>query len=202
MASPPSRQTAPNLPAVHRGERGGPPPFFDRECDSAIPRLLFCNFVPDDGPREIRRALTDDERRKVDARRRALAHGLDRYDEADVPKVEADIAAMFNGFRSMRAQGEDVVATVAITRHVLGEFPAWAIERACLLIAQDKAFVDGKKLDRRWPPNDSEIYALAEEVVKPYRKTLAVATALLSAPVERPQTPRQPADQDPLKEVR
>ncbi len=151
---------------------------------------MYSTWTPASGDRAIVRALRPDERLKLEGRAQALQVALLPFGDDEIDAVEAEIAAMFSGFRAMRQQGDDVEAIVAVTRRVVREFPSWAIAKACLLIAQNKADVDGKKLDRRFTPNDSEIYAVVEGVVKLRKDALKSATALLAAPVETPSPPR------------
>lgn len=139
------------------------------------------------------RELTADERAKLEGRVGALSGALRPFDNHEIPVVEAELAAMFSGFRAMRQTGEDVASVVEVTRRVLAEFPAWAIAKACLLIARNQAVVDGKHLDRRYTPNDTEIYAVVSSLVKMRREALTSAKALLSAPVE-PPAPQRPKD--------
>ena len=49
--------------------------------------------------------------------------------------------------------------------------------------------IDGHRIDRRFPPNDGEVYGVIENLVKPYREALRRVSALLSAPVEHIQKP-------------
>lgn len=84
----------------------------------------------------------------------------------------------------MRQTEEDAAAVLDGIRHVLAPFPLWAIRDACLLIQQGEAKLDGRKLDRRFAPNDSEIYGVAKELVASYERSLTNARALLAAPVE------------------
>jgi hypothetical protein len=70
---------------------------------------------------------------------------------------------------------------------VLREFPAWAIAQACRKIVCGET-----KLDRRFPPNDSEIFDVVAGVVRLYGENLRQAKALLDAPVDEPP-PRAPS---------
>jgi hypothetical protein len=101
--------------------------------------------------------------------------------------VEAEIAAMFSGFRTMCQQGEDAEPLVEVTKRVLREFPLWAIAQGCLRMAKGKA-----GLDRRYAPNDTEVFPVVEEIVRPYRRRLETVKALLAAPVEDtgPEAPK------------
>ena len=166
---------------------------FDRECDIDLPKRLFSSWIPDEGPRAIVRQLEPSERALLEMRATALQIALQPFGE-DLA-VEADVAAMFSGFRFMRQRGEDVGTTVHITLAVLREFPAWAIRKACLSIAQDRA-----NLNEKFAPNDAEIYGVAEDIVRLYREHHRQANALLSAPVEPPIVPRRPT-KDKLEEL-
>lgn len=163
------------------------PALFDQTCDIELPRLLSA-WIPDHGPREIRRALTATERAAVLARATALQFSLTGYLHGERNAVEADIAAMFGGFRAMRQRGDDAEATVAATAGVLRGFPAWAIREGCLKIARNQA-----GLDRRYAPNDTEVFSVIDGIVKDYRKRLAVAETLLAAPVAPPYVLPAPA---------
>lgn len=176
-ASQGSPSSAPALPATTTEE----PALFDHACDLELPRLLSA-WIPDYGPREIRRALTPAERAAVLARATTLQFSLTGYLDGECNAVEADIAAMFGGFRAMRQQGDDAEATVAATAGVLRGFPAWAIRQGCLKIARNQA-----GLNRRYAPNDTEVFTVIDDIVKDYRKRLAMAETLLAAPVASPR---------------
>lgn len=154
------------------------PRYFDRRCDVELQRL-FSAWIPDDGARAVRRALTGEERGALMARERELAGALHPYLPGERDAVEAQLAGMFTGFRSMRQQGEDAEGIVATTAAVLQPFPVWAIAKACMKIARREA-----GLDPRFAPNDTEIFGVVDAIVKDYRKTLATVEALLIAPVE------------------
>jgi hypothetical protein len=101
--------------------------------------------------------------------------------------VMAQIAAMLGGYRSLRQSGEDAEALVNAAAAVLAPFLFWAIAKGCLKIVRREA-----GLDPHWPPNDSEIYAIVDGLVRPYRKALASAEALLTAPVEEKRETLRP----------
>jgi hypothetical protein len=146
---------------------------------------LLSPWIPAHGDREIRRALTTDERGLVAVRSAALRAGLTGYAAAEHAAVKAQIAAMLGGFRSMRQQDDDAERLVEVTAGVLREFPLWAITRGCLKIARNRA-----GLDRRFAPNDAEIFGVVSEEVRSYRRTLVTAEALLIARVEAPPAPK------------
>jgi len=183
-----SQPSPSNVPAKRGAEIA--PAWFDRETDVEMPNRLFSAWQSALGPRQVRRALTVSERGKLEARAAALSAGLIPFSRDQEGLVDAEIAAMFNGFRSMRQQGEDVAFTVEVTRRVLREFPLWAIAEGCMAIAQRRA-VTNPPLDARWPPNDGQIFEVVAGVVKHHRKALSTVTALLEATVEPPAPPRQ-----------
>src|SRR4051794_36508931 len=82
------------------------PEHLDRICDAELPRL-FSAWIPDFGPREIVRALTNTERRMVEVRAEALRIGTGGYLDHERDAVTADLAAMLGGFRSMRQQDDN-----------------------------------------------------------------------------------------------
>lgn len=185
---PPSQSLAPELPA--RRDAAGVPVLFDSQCDRTIPDRLVCDRDLAGVPREIRRAMTPSERAEVEGRVVALRAALQPHGEEYRAAVEAEIAAMLSGFRSMRAQGEDAMAMVEITRAVLRDYPLWAIAKACALIAQGNAYAVGRRLDPRFAPNDAEIYAVVEDVVVRHRRALTQLAGLLEAKVRLPPPPR------------
>lgn len=126
------------------------------------------------------RALTDEERAALQRRVAELRHRLLPFDPEESSLVEASVAGMLSGFRSMRQTDEAAEVTLGITSRVLAEYPLWAIEETCLAIAR------GKAGNRKFPPNDSEMCSLVDGRLWPYRAALARAEALLAAPVQRP----------------
>lgn len=168
-----SRTTLPNSPA--RLPASGPPAP-DRLCDIELPRLIC--WKPDVGPYEIIRALSDDERGKLEARAADLEHALRPFGDDQDKEVRLVISGMFTGFRYMRQQGESVSAAVGITLAVLREFPRWAISRGCMKIIRGEA-----GLDARFAPNDSEIHGVVADIMRRYRRDLEAARGLLSAKV-------------------
>lgn len=145
-----------------------------------MPRRLIC-FRPTTGPFEVRRALTGAEAAVLEARAAALELALEPYGDEDRLSLEASVSAMLTGFRSMRQQGDDVESIVTITLAVLREFPAWAINEACLAIADGSA-----KRDDRFAPNDAEISNAVRDIVWPYQRALLHAKNFAAATVEVP----------------
>jgi hypothetical protein len=169
----------PALPA--KRDDNGLPVLLDRECDIGLPRELFEPWIPDTGKRAIVRALTAEECAKIEARANALEDALKPFTKGDEHIVRATINGLFSGFRAMRQQHEDARAVVDVTLAVLREFPAWAIARACGKIVRGEA-----RVDRRFAPNDGEIFDVVTGVVRPYRENLRQAEALLDAPLVEP----------------
>ena len=167
-----------SLPAKRDDGLPGP---LDKECDIAIPRQLFAAWVPNSGPRAVMRALSADERAKIEARATALEDALTPFTRNDQDAVRASINGLFSGYRAMRQQGDDARAIVDVTMAVLREFPAWAIAQACRKIVCGET-----KLDRRFAPNDTEIFDVVAGIVRLYRENLRQAKALLDAPVDEP----------------
>lgn len=176
-----SRTTPPSLPA--RLPASGPPAP-DRLCDATLPRLIC--WKPDRGPYELVRALSDNERAKLQVREVDLAHALAPFADDQDKMVRLAISGMFTGFRFMRQQGESVSAAVGITLAVLREFPYWAITGGCMKIIRGEA-----DLDRRYAPNDSEIHAVVAGVVAEHRRNLETVRGLLKAEVARRDPPKR-----------
>lgn len=165
------------------------PKVLDREADIDLPRKLWENWIPANGKRAIVRAFTDAERGCVQRRHAELTHGLEPFLPQQRDRIRAPVHAMLGGFRSLRESGEDAETAVEVLLAVLRDFPAWAIEEACIRIARRDIDID-PPLDRRWAPSDSQIYAVVSAIVQPFRKALATAQALLDAPVALPPAPR------------
>ncbi len=172
----PVRYDAKNLPAE-----------FELETDARIPQRLWSGWIPGDGsPREIVRALSDQERQILSRRLNALVPIFAPYRRPDDDdRVAGAIAAMFDGFPSMRARGQDALAKVASAMDTLRTHPAWAIEAGCESIRTVGYQIDGKT-ERHWPPSDPEIFAIVTAAAKSRRDALAKVTAILSAPVVPP----------------
>lgn len=149
------------------------------QCDSDIPRRVLGAWQETGKSRELRRDLTEGERALVAGRSAALEAALRPHSSSDVAGIEAQLAAMFSGFRALRQNTEEAAAMVRITRHVLRDFPAWAISRACMRVARGQA-----GLNRNFAPNDAELHAVVADVVKPFRDRQRAARALLDATVE------------------
>jgi hypothetical protein len=147
------------------------------------------------GPRSIVRELTHTERATLQRRQYALQCGLLAFQGQERDQVRGALHAMLGGFRSLRERDDNAETSVEVLLAVLRDFPAWAVEEACLRIAQQRTEID-PPLDPRWPPNDGQVHALVAAVVAPYRQNLTTASALLAAPVEQPAPPPVPPQHD------
>src|SRR4051812_42502208 len=108
-----SRSSAPALPA----STAKAPTYFNRYVEIELPSL-FSAWIPANGPRGIRRALTDAERQAVQVRADELQAALHSYLDAERDAVEAAIAAMLGGFRSMKQDGESAEGIVIVSAGV------------------------------------------------------------------------------------
>jgi hypothetical protein len=90
---------------------------------------------------------------------------------------------MFGSFTQMRQTGDEAVAIVMATRELLEDFPAWAIEKACMSIRTNGIWRNGA-FDRVWPPSESEIVDEVRKELRLYGDQHASAVALLGAVVE------------------
>lgn len=174
MASPATPSPGLAL-AAKRGFDGLPVPY-DPDCDMAIPRAVLVPWREHGKPQELSRALTAMERSMLEARAFALTHALIPFMEEERHEVQAAVAGMLSGFRSMRNASPD---TVEVTLTVLRNLPAWAISRACLMIARNEV-----GLDKRYAPNDTEIHDIVKSIIGRYKDAHDKISLLLSASVE------------------
>ena len=159
------------------------PPVSNRLTDVEIPRAVWANWIPDDGPRQLRRALTVTERNALEGRRAELEPMLEPFTPAELDHVVLALSDMFGGFTSMRQGDEDAAARLDSVVRLLAPFPAWAIAKACSYIQMNGVYRDGK-FDRRWPPNDPEIVKEVRSAMQLYAQQHSQAVAMLSATVE------------------
>lgn len=167
---------SPGLALAAKRTSEGLPVIYDDICDRAIPQVVLSSWREDGKPQELRRPLSTRERQMLEARGLALTQALAPFTDDQRSQVEAAVAGMLSGFRSMRNASTD---TVEVTLAVLRDFPAWAISRACLMIARNEV-----GLDKRFAPNDAEIHAVVQRVVKRYEEASDKIGLLLVAPVE------------------
>ncbi len=163
------------------------PSELDRLADVDIPSRVLGPWRASGGRRELRRALTEDERTAVALRASALVPALQGYDpKTDGDRVALALTDMYSSFATARREDEStVLGRIDTVRRVLVEFPAWAIEAACRSIQLDGVLRDGRR-DLRWPPSDPELIAVIRQQLAPYRRRLVDAQALLEA---KPQEP-------------
>lgn len=155
----------------------------DRDVDFEITKLWRDRDV-NRRPTTLARALTDNERDMVERRRNELTIGCASFTAAESDRAVKAISGMLGGIRSLRNDSvEAAVAGIEGLRRTLSDLPLWAIEAGCLAISRGEAVVDGRTMDRRWAPNDSEVYGVVNALVAPYRQALDNVTALLAAPV-------------------
>lgn len=134
-------------------------------------------------PRRLRRALSDEERAALTRRRDELAPWLRGYEGHERDWVALALADMFSSFRSIRVVEENAVAMIDGASRALWGFPVWAIEQACRFIQTNGVWRSGK-LDRTWPPNDSEIVVEVRGRIRLYETQYMSAAALLAMEVE------------------
>lgn len=162
------------------------PALVNQTADYELPKLLT-GYRPDNAPWELWRPLSETERGLVELRVNELRRALTGWLPTERDAVNATLGAMFGGFRSMRQQGDDVRGIALVTASVLRDFPLWAIAKGCRKIASREA-----GLNPSFPPNDAEIFGVVTEIVQGYRKTLALADALLAATVRPPRALPKP----------
>lgn len=178
--SPPSPRGS-GTPALLR--TGPLPRISNRSTDVEIPRDVWSPWIPDAGARKITRPLTPGERQALEARRDELAPLADPYRPGETHAIAIALAEMFSGFTSMRQGAEEAVAKIESICHLLEEFPAWAILKACTGIRKNGVWRNGK-FDKQWPPNDSELFDAVRQEARLYADQHRSAVALLAATVE------------------
>jgi hypothetical protein len=159
------------------------PKISNQATDIDIPRSAWSSWKEHGKPRQLRRPLTVSERSDLEARRDELAPMMVPVQPSQVERVKTALADMFGSIRSMRQTGANAVAILEGAYRALSEFPAGAIEKACVSIQQNGVWRDGK-FDREWPPNDAEIVAEVRDKVRLYGDAYRSAVALLEATVE------------------
>lgn len=166
------------------------PPAPDRETDVAIPLAAWSTWVETGKARQLRRALTEEERAKLVARRSALAPWVGPYHDEEVDDVALALVDMYHGFPGF--QGQSLEAMAAKTESVglllrREGMPLWAIEKACERI-RAKGFVkrEGNRTftERHWPPSDAELVEEVRIERKLYGDAYDEAERLLAATVE------------------
>jgi hypothetical protein len=194
LAETPSRVSQPGSIALPADRSTATrPAIVDRLVDFDM-RRLWRELDTWGKPTAIARALTADERSAIERRRRDLLIGTAPFTDAEESTAVAAMSRMLGGFRSLRHEDdESVVAALHALRYVLSPFPIWAIEAGCLAIARGEAVIGDESLNRKFPPNDSEIYAVVKQIVKPYLQAITDAEWLLTAPIITKVARREPA---------
>jgi hypothetical protein len=145
--------------------------------------------MPSDGGKwEIGRPLTEAERLAIEAREDALARAIAPFPDQQKEDVNAVISAMYSGFRSMRDSGDDIEMRLLIITNVLRDFPYWAIESGCLAVVQRRV----QDIDRRFPPNDAQLYDIVDNIVRYYRANLQTLRGIMGAVAQAPRAPLTP----------
>lgn len=147
-------------------------------------------FKNSDGTYELRRPITQAERRKLEARRNALVDNLGgcRHDD-----VIDDVIEMLMGFDGANFQSEESAHAIASQYSaVLSSFPAWAVKRACGRWARGEvapAEVGEKTLSRRAGPSTAQLSITVENIVRASRQELArLNQTLKAAALPKPAT--------------
>jgi len=171
-------------------QRGIRPPVANRETDLLIPRSTWSSWIETGRERQLRRALTAEERAKLEARRAELAPWVGPYHDEELDDVALALVDMYHGFPSF--QGQSLEAMAAKTESVglllrREGMPLWAIEKACARI-RAKGFVkrEGNRTftERHWPPSDAELVEEVRIERKLYGDAYDEAERLLAATVE------------------
>ncbi len=182
----PASASGSRLPSMNFRTGANIPPVVDRTADVLIPQTAWENWIPHDGPRQLRRPLRDFEREALERRRDELAPAVAPYDRrqgtADWDRVALAVTDMFGGFTSMRQSGAEAAARAEGAMRALQPFPAWAIEKACEEIHRNGVFREGK-YDKQWAPSDAEIAAVTREKLRLFGDCYNSAVALLAATV-------------------
>jgi hypothetical protein len=144
---------------------------------------VFSSWREDGKPRGLRRELTNDERAVILRRRDELEPAVAPYQPGEVNLVAMALAEMFDGFPSMRQSESEAAARIDVMRNLLKQYPLWAIQRTCRNI-QERGYERDGKIERHWPPADSEVVGMVQAQVDLYAGTLRSAVALLEGKVD------------------
>ena len=99
----------------------------DPASDALVDALV--GFKNADGSYDLRRAMTPDERRRIEARRNVVA---DNLASCRAGEIVGDILEMLMGFGGGDFQTEETASAVAAQyAAVLSTSPVWAVKRAC-----------------------------------------------------------------------
>lgn len=157
-----------------------PPAIFDPVADRAIPdrAVAFWRGRGDEhgGEPELRRALTPDERSRLECRAAALRAALVPASAND-RRLRAAIGAMLGGYVQMLRHDAATARVIeGAFLYVVRAEPAWAIVEACELVRGGRA-----GLKPGFPPTEAEFARLVAQPVAILRQRLRVAEALLNA---------------------
>jgi hypothetical protein len=155
----------------------------NRLTDVEIPRAAWSSWRESGKPRQLRRALTGEERTALLARRDELAPFTGPMHKSEQAAVVLALSDMFGSFPSMRSDGENAAGRLEAGLRVLAEYPGWAIQEASRKIQLHGVWREGK-FDRHWPPSDAEIAQHVRAEYWMFRDTFESATKLLEASVE------------------
>lgn len=162
-----------------------PPPILNRPADVDIPRQTWSGWKPTGGiARQLRRALTEEERSLLKARINELDPWVQGYHETELDEVALSMLDMFGSFPSMRQGGEDAAARVDSVRITLRGFPAWAIVNVGKKIKQRGYLKSDGQVEKHWPPSDPEIVDAVFIETEIYKAAHRTACQLLIAEVE------------------
>lgn len=178
----PVSATATQMPSALLGSNL--PPVRNQITDIDIPNSAWARWIENGKPRQLRRELSSMETVMLLDRRAELERMVAPYSPRELDAVSLALGDMYGGFTSM-ANMSDQQAAVRLdgALRVLSDFPAWAIQKACLSIQMNGVWREGK-FDRRWPPNDSEIVDATRQEARLYSDQHKSATDLLAAEVE------------------
>ena len=76
--------------------------------------------------------------------------------------IARHVARLFNGLSRRTESQEDEGERLMVYLEVLGEFPEWAIHRAC------EDFLFGRRGDRKWLPSAAELRPVCVDLVAPW----------------------------------
>lgn len=165
------------------------PPVANRLTDAVIPSHVFSSWIEAGKARQLRRPLTERERFDVERRRDEVEPAVrpfNRHEDGD--RVALALVEMYGGFPSMRGGEDEAMGRVDAAMNILAEWPAWAIQKACMAIRRNGVWRKDRngefKFDRQWPPSEAELVDAVRTEARLYRDTYDRCVALLTATVE------------------
>lgn len=140
-------------------------------------KSLAC-WTPDNPllPVELTRALTVDERKRIETRLAEIGWYLD---QRDAEQSRRTVAGMMLSIPSGRASGEEAAAIIAAYVNALADLPSWAVSLAA------NRFIRGqvKTANPAFPPSGAEVHLEAEKELVPLRAEKIKLERMLSAVV-------------------